>query len=250
MKNLVILFLLSLIMWGCSSSINTANMSSQERLIYAMKLYNDRDFEEAVNEFSGIVLQYPGASVVDTAQFYLGETRFQRKEYILAAYEYSKLIRNMPASKMVPNAQFMLAECYYKLSPDYSLDQKYTKSAIKEYQSYIDFFPTSEKVPDAEAKIKELNEKLALKEYHTAYIYSKLEYYKGALRYYNNVIEIYHDTKYAPLAMYDKVKLLISRDRSNDALEEINKFLQRYPQDERANEMQKLKSNLEIVSSK
>jgi len=250
MKNLAILFLLSLGMWGCASSINTANMTPNERLDYAKQLYNDRDYETAVNEFSGIVLQYPGASVVDTAQYYLGESRYKRKEYILAAYEFSKLIRNMPASKMVPESQYMLAECYYKLSPDYSLDQKYTKSAIKEYQSYIDFFPTSDKVPDAEAKIKELNEKLALKEYHTAYIYEKLEFYKGALKYYDNVIETYHDTKYAPLAMYDKVKLLINRNRSNDALEEINKFLQRYPSDDKAKEMQSLKSNLEIVSSK
>ena len=250
MKNLVILFLLSLIMWGCSGSIETANMTPRERLTYAMKLYEDRDYETAVNEFSGIVLQYPGASVVDTAQFYLGESRFNRKEYILAAYEFSKLIRNMPASKMIPESQYMLAECYYKLSPDYSLDQKYTKSSVKEFQSYIDFFPTSDKVPDAEVKIKELNDKLAMKEYHTAYIYSKMEYYKGALKYYDNVIEIYHDTKYAPLAMYDKVKLLISRGNSNGALEEINKFLQRYPSDEKAKEMQSLKSDLEIVSSK
>jgi outer membrane protein assembly factor BamD len=250
MKNLAILSLLSLLMWGCSASINTANMTPQERLVYAKQLYDDRDFETAVNEFSGIVLQYPGASVVDTAQFYIGQTRYNRKEYILAAYEFSKLIRNMPASKMVPESQYMLAECYYKLSPDYSLDQKYTKSAIKEYQSYIDFFPTSDKVPDAEVKIKELNEKLAYKEYHTAYIYAKLEFYKGALRYYDNVIEIYHDTKYAPIAMYDKIKLLISRDRNNQALEEINKFLLRYPSDDKAKDLQNLKSNLEIVSSK
>ena len=237
-------------MWGCAASINTANMTPQERLTYAKTLYDDQDYETAVNEFSGIVLQYPGASVVDTAQFYLGQSRFGRKEYILAAYEFSKLIRNMPASKLVPDAQYQLAECYFKLSPDYALDQKYTKSAIKEFQSFIDFFPTSDKVPDAEVKIKELNEKLAYKEYHTAYIYSKLEYYKGALKYYDIVIDTYHDTKYAPLAMYDKVKLLVERGKSSDALDEINKFLQRYPSDDKAKDLKSLKSSLEVVSSK
>jgi len=50
------------------------------------------------------------------------------------------------------------------------------------------------KVSDAEAKIKEMNEKLALKEYHTAYSLFKAGIFKGALRYYDNVIEIYHDT--------------------------------------------------------
>ena len=68
-------------------------------------------------------------------------TRFQRGEYILAAFEFSKLMKNMPASEFVPISQFMISECYYELSPNYTLEQKYTKKAIEEYQAFIDFFP-------------------------------------------------------------------------------------------------------------
>jgi outer membrane protein assembly factor BamD len=250
MKNILILILLSLLIWGCGGSENTVNMSPEDRLAYAVKLYNNEDYEQAVNEFSSIVLQFPGNAVVDSAQYYTGMTRYQRKEYILAAYEFSKLIKNMLASKLISESQYMLAECYYKLSPDFTLDQKYTRSAIKEYQAYIDFFPTSDKVPDAEVKIKELNEKLAHKEYNAAYIYSKLEFYRAALKYYDNVVEIYHDTKYAPLAMYDKTRLLISRDRNADALIEINKFLEKYPSSDYVKDMRDLKNNLEISASK
>ena len=250
MKNILILILFSLVIWGCGDSVNTVNMSPQDRLAYAVKLYNDEDYEQAVNEFSSIVLQFPGNSIVDSAQYYTGMTRYKRKEYILAAYEFSKLIKNMPASKLMSESQYMLADCYYKLSPDFTLDQKFTRSAVKEFQAYIDFFPTGDKVPDAEVKIKELNEKLAHKEYNAAYIYSKLEYYRASLKYYDNVVEIYHDTKYAPLAMYDKIQLLISRNRNADALIDINKFLQRYPSNYRFKEMQDLKNNLEISASK
>jgi outer membrane protein assembly factor BamD len=250
MKNILIIILFSLIIWGCGSSVNTVNMTPEDRLAYAVKLYNDEDYEQAVNEFSSIVMQYPGNSIVDSAQFYTGMTRYKRKEYILGAYEFSKLIKNMPASKLIAESQYMLADCYYQLSPNFTLDQKYTKSAIKEFQAYIDFFPTGDKVPDAEVKIKELNEKLAHKEYNSAYIYSKLEYYRAALKYYDNVVEIYHDTKYALLAMYDKTQLLISRDRKSDALIEVNKFLQRYPTDPHFKEMLDLKNNLEVSASK
>ena len=105
-------------------------------------------------------------------------------------------------------------------------------------------------MPDAEVMIKELNEKLAHKEYNAAYIYSKLEFYRAALKYYDNVVEIYHDTKYAPLAMYDKTRLLISRDRNADALIEINKFLEKYPSSDYVKDMRDLKNNLEISASK
>ncbi|MDO8550092.1 MAG: outer membrane protein assembly factor BamD, partial [Ignavibacteria bacterium] len=210
-----------------------------------IKLYEEEDYEVAVNEFQAIVLQYPGNPVVDDAQYYLGMTRFQRGEYILAAYEFSKLVKNMTASEFVSKGQFMLAECYYQLSPHYSLEQKYTEKAIEEFQAFIDFFPSNEKVAEAEGKIKELNEKLALRAFENAKIYEKLEYYTAALIYYNNVLEIYHDTQYAPMAMYNKIKLLADRDRNKEALAEISKFIQRYPDDVRLQEIQDLKSSLE-----
>ena len=245
MKKLFLLPLLSLYFFGCSSSVDTINMSAEDRLNYAIGLYNDEDYLTAVNELQSIILQYPGNAIADDAQYYLAMTRFKREEYVMAAYEFSKLIKNMPASEFVPEAQYMLAECYYQLSPPYALDQRYSKKAIEEFQAFIDFFPSNSHVPDAEAKIVELNDKLAEKEYKTAYIYERLEYYTAALMYYENVIETYHDTKYAPMAMYDKIKLLIERDRNSEALAEISKFLQRYPDNSRVSELEQLKSSLE-----
>ena len=198
-----------------------------------------------MNEFQAIILQYPGNPVVDDAQYYLGMTRFNRGEYLLAAYEFSKLVKNMTASEFVPQGQFMLAECYYQLSPHFSLDQKYTEKAIEEFQAFIDFFPSNEKVAEAEKKINELNDKLAHKAFESAKIYEKMEYYSAALIYYDNVLEVYHDTPYAPMAMYNKIKLLIDRDRNKEALAEASKFIQRYPNDSRFQEIQELKSSLE-----
>jgi outer membrane protein assembly factor BamD len=216
-----------------------------QRYQFALKLYNNRNYEDALKEFQAIILQYPGNAVVDSSQFFLGQTRFQRGEYIMAAYEYSRLIKNMPASKLVPESQYMLAECYYRLSPDYSLEQKYTKKAIEEFQAFIDFFPTDPKVPESEKKIAEMNEKLAHKEYYTAYIYQKLEYYNASIIYYDNVIDNFHDTPYASVSLYDKIKLLVSRKRNDEALTSIAKFIEKYPDDTRVQELQKIKTTLE-----
>ncbi len=128
MRKYFLLFLSFLLcnLWGCSSSRDFSDLTADERLQYAINLYEDEDFEEAATEFEALLLQYPGSSIVDDAQYYLGMSRFQREEYILAAFEFSKLIKNMPASEFVADAQFMLAESYYELSPNYTLDQKYT----------------------------------------------------------------------------------------------------------------------------
>ncbi len=245
MKYLIILFFTSLILWGCASSVDTSQMAPSQRLGYATKLYTEKSYEAALKEYQEILLQYPGNAIIDSAQYYLGMTRYKREEYILGAYEFSKLIKNMPSSKFVPDAQYMLAECYYLLSPNYALDQKYTKKAIEEFQAFIDFFPTNSRVTEAEKKIAEMNEKLAHKEYNSAYIYDRMGDYRAALLYYNFVIEDYHDTQYAPMAMYAKIKLLVQLDRNTQALAEISKFIERYPNDEHINNVKSYQSDLE-----
>ncbi len=249
MKKILALYFPLLLLFGCSSAIDTTNLGSQQRLDYAVRLYNEEDYELAIAELQAIILQFPGNAVVDDAQYYLAMCRFQRGELVLAAFEFSKLIKNMSASEFVPQAQFMLAESYYELSPNFSLDQKYTKKAIEEYQAFLDFFPANPNVAEAEKKIRELNTKLAQKEYNAAMIYEKLEFYIAASKYYDNVVEVYHDTPYAPMALYNKINILKAREKNVDALNEASKFLQRYPNDERAKEIESLKSSLEKLLS-
>jgi outer membrane protein assembly factor BamD len=244
MKKLLLLFI-PFIIAGCSSSFDTTNLGPGERLSHAQKLYYDEDYLDALNEFQNIILQFPGNAVIDDAQYYLGLTRYKRGEYILAAFEFSRLIKTMPASEFVPDAQYMLAQSYYELSPVYNLDQTYTKKSIEEFQAFIDFFPANERVTEAEKKINELNSKLAQKEFNNAVIYEKMEYYNAAIIYYNNVSELYHDTKYAPTALYNRIQLLVNRGRTKEAVGDIDKFMQRYPENINIRELQALKLNLE-----
>ncbi len=240
-----LLIVIALISWKCAATVNTAAMSDKERFDYAMSIFKNEDYEVALKEFEAIILQFPGSEVVDDAQFYLGQCHFNRKEYLLGAYEFSKLIKNMASSTFVPEAQYMLASCYYELSPAYPLDQKYTKKAIEELQAFIDFFPADQRVPAAETKIKTLYLKLAEKEYHNAQIYERMEYYTAAILACTKVTETYHDTKYAPMASYKKIKLLLIKKRNIEAAVEISSFLAKYPNDENAAEVKELKASLE-----
>ncbi|MFH0736192.1 MAG: outer membrane protein assembly factor BamD [bacterium] len=243
MKKLVIFLLALVALTNCSSSVDTSLLTPDQYLEYAMSLFDNEDYEQCITEFQAILLQYPGNAVNDDAQFFLGMTYFKRDQFLLAAYEYSKLIKGIPASPFVPQAQFMLAECYYQLSPKYPLDQAYTKKSIEEFQAFIDFFPKDEKLADAEAKIRELREKLALKEYNSSMIYEKMEYYTAAIKYYQVVFENYHDTKYAPMALYKKIKLLVFRNKIGEAMSDMATFLSRYPDDENAQEIQTLEES-------
>ncbi len=225
----IVLVGLALILGGCSSKDTMSTLSAEERFQHAKALFDNGEYLEAATEFTVITLQYQGSAVAGDAQFYLAECRFKRGEYLLASFEYQTLRRNMPASPRVSEAMYKLGLSYYNLSPKSRLDQQYTKRAIEELQAFVEYYPSSEFVPDASAKIQELTNRLAKKDYETAQLYAAMEYTKASMLYYDNVIEKYHDTEYAPLAYLEKTELLISRKRFRDAKTEITKFMEKYP---------------------
>lgn len=236
--------LLVLVLVGCGAGVDTAKMTADEHFDYAKSLFDEEDYFEALEQLQSVLLQYPANAVADDAQYYLGRTYFMRQEYILAAYEFSKLIKNIPASPFVVDAQYMLAKSYYELSPPPTLDQQYTKKCIEEFQAFIEFFPTDGRIQDAENKIKELNEKLAEKEYNGAVIYEKMEYFNAAIKTHENLIRVYHDSKFAKESLFKKINLLVQKERFNEAIRDIEIYIDRYKDDSRLPELEELKASL------
>lgn len=245
MKRFFLFLIISVGLWNCSSTKDTSSFTAEQHLEYAKLLMADEDYEEAVREFQSILLQYAGSAVNDDAQYFLAYTYYKREQYLLAAYEFSKLIRDIPTSTFVQDSQFMLAESYYQLSPDYQLEQSYTKKAIEEFQAFIEFFPTHPKVAEADGKISTLYAKYAEKEYNNAVIYEKMEYFLAAIKYYKSVKDTYHDSKYAPLAHYNLIKLLIEREKVDEALRSIAEYIKNYPEDSNLSELKELSTELE-----
>ncbi|MBN1154028.1 outer membrane protein assembly factor BamD [candidate division KSB1 bacterium] len=232
----VVIFVLILIA-SCGSNKPNRFASPEERLDYAMQKFNKGDYLDAKQEFRIIVLNNPGHQIVDQAQFYLAESHFKMKEYILAAAEYEKLVKMLPNSSYVDDAQYKIGLCNFKLSPKYSLDQSYTKKTIDELQKFTEDYPDSDLKDDAIALIGQCRDKLALKDYRNAELYRTMQLYQAAAIYYEGVVNNYYDTKYAQDAHYWLAESLKFNGQYERAIEEFNKFLQRYPDSKRTGEV-------------
>jgi outer membrane protein assembly factor BamD len=239
--------------FGCHSSNVVENLSAEDRYKLAKAKFDDGNYLDAIEDFRVITLQYPGSRVADSAQFFLAQSYFHRDQFILAASEYETLVRSMSVSPLVPEARFQIGMCYYELSPSSDLDQQYTYKALDAFQSFIEYHPTDALVPQAEEKIRELNTKLAEKEYNSGKIYMKMEYYGAAERQFQFVLEKYHDTDYAPPALIGEVEALIARQKYSEAKKEIDKFFVRYPSSslvDRAKQLsEQIESNLESTGN-
>jgi outer membrane protein assembly factor BamD len=122
-----------------------------------------------------------------------------------------------------------MALSYYMQSPKPVLDQQNTRKAIDEFQAFVEYNPAHPLAPDAEAKIKELNDRLAFKAYEAARQYERMEYYRAAIISYDVVIEKFHDTDYAAMAYLDKADLLVRRLRFREAEGVLREFNSKYP---------------------
>jgi outer membrane protein assembly factor BamD len=235
----------ALLLQGCGSSEQVLTMTPEQRFEAAKAKFDDHDYIDAASDFTVITLQYQGSKVAADAQYYLAECRFQHEDYILAAFEYSVVKRNYPASPRVADAQFKLALCYYYRAPRQQLDQEYTRKAIDEFQTFVEYYPKHPSVPEAEQKIRELTSRLASKQFACAELYSTMDYTKAALFYYDTVIEKYHDTEFAPRAYLRKAEILRDKGRVPEAIAELSRLIDRYPHADELTEASILRDKLE-----
>ncbi len=228
---------------GCSTEEALQQLSAEQQYRLGMSYFQEEDYLEAIEEFKVITLQFGGTQWADDAQFSMAEARFVRGEFILAAYEYDVLLRTMPTSEFVRLARFRKATCYFESSPSPDLDQEYTRKAIDEYQTFLEYHGTDSLAAMADQRIRELTAKLAQKDFESGMIYLRMSYNKAATFYFDLVLEKYHDTPFAEPAYVRKAEALVNRKRYDEAELVLSRFLDRYPSSTLRQEAEQLRQN-------
>ena len=122
------------VLFACSSSDLPDNPTAEQQFRLGMEEFQDENYQEAIQHFEVIRLQYPGSSVADSARYFTALSRFQREEYLLASYEFNQIIQSGASRELMADSYYQFAQCYYELSPKVDLDQSYTMRAIDALQ--------------------------------------------------------------------------------------------------------------------
>ncbi|MBU1357052.1 MAG: outer membrane protein assembly factor BamD [Candidatus Edwardsbacteria bacterium] len=188
--------LIMLSMISCGGKKTIAKLDAEDTFARGMEYFNQKKYVDAIDDFKEIVYNYSGTRVAAEASYYLGECYFNTKDYATAVDEYQHLTSDYPSSPMAEKGLYRMAYAYYKMSPNYALDQTETAEKAKStLQLYFERYPEGQE--DARKLLLQVNEKLARKDYESGLIYFKMKQYSPAQIYFQGVIKDYPGTPWA-----------------------------------------------------
>ena len=168
----------------------------------ATKKYEKGRYQKAIRLFEQIAPTYRGKPQAEKMFYMYGMAFYKEKEWYSAGYQFESFAANYPKSEKIEEVSFLGAKSYAKLSPRYSLDQGDTFKAIDKYQSFINNFPNSQYLPEANLAVKELREKIEKKNFEIAKQYNTIQDYKSAIVVLDNFVADFPGTPYKEDALY------------------------------------------------
>lgn len=170
----------------------------------ADSLYKQGKYKKSLKLMEQIVPVYRGKPQAEPLMYRYANTFYNLEDFYLAGYQFERFEASYPKSDSVEVAAFKSAKSYYELSPRYSLDQKDTYTALEKLQAFINKYPSSKKLSDANALVLELRQKLEKKDYEVAKQYLRISDFKGSIAAYDNFIADHPGSIYRKDAFYER----------------------------------------------
>jgi outer membrane assembly lipoprotein YfiO len=173
-----------------------------------MDYYRRHKWEKAANTFDRVELELPpGDHRALQARLYLGELYVRTGSNLQAVREYRRLVDEFPTDSLAPEALLDAGNAYFALWRGADLDPTYGITAQSVYAEVLTRYPNTPAAAKATGKIRELDDRFALKDYRAAKFYAKLKAYESATIGYKQLLLDHGKSAIAPQAMSDLINV-------------------------------------------
>ena len=216
---------------GCARETPITQLTPEDLFSRGMAEFQEGDWDDAILYLDRFALVAGADPRVDDARWHVAQAHFNDGEYVTAAAEFARLASDLGTDERADDARFMTCRAYQELSPDSQLDQEYSLGAIDHCRALLEWFPQSEHAEQARQIIQRMTSVLAEKVYEGAEWYFRRHAYDSAIIYYEDVVEQFPATPWAPRALRRLIEIY-SPDRLDypEELRETRERLDReYP---------------------
>lgn len=235
------LLLLLIVLASCGKHQKLLKSTDNEaKYAAAVDYYEKNDYYRSLQLFQQLINFYQGTEKAEKLQFYYAYCYYHQKDYVLASYYFKRFVNNYPRSTYAEESMFMNGYCYFLDSPSSSLDQTNTYTAINELQLFINLYPNSSRIEEANKLIDQLRAKLQRKDLDIANLYLKMKLYEAAITSYKNILKEYPDTEYKEDILFSILKSYYNYavysisvkqpERFQSALDSYNELVFQFPE--------------------
>lgn len=203
MKKLFNIVCIALVLSSCSDfqkALKSEDVAKKFKM--GTELFDEGKYNKANRLFVQIVPKYRGKPQAQKLMYMYAMTFYHMRDYYTANYQFERFVSSYPTSEKVEESAFLGAKSYYHLSPVYTKDQTDTKDAIEKLQEFINRFPESEYLEEANTLVKELDYKLENKAYSIAKQYNHIQDFQSSIKAFDNFILEYPGTPFREKAMF------------------------------------------------
>ncbi|MCB1037093.1 MAG: tol-pal system protein YbgF [Acidobacteria bacterium] len=125
-------------------------VSAEEQEAYdrGYTLYHQGRYLNAEGELRRFLQSHPESSLADNAQYWIGESRYARKDLEGALAAFRETIERYPEGNKVPDALLKAGQCFEALED--------RGAAVETYRTLVERYPTSSAAARAEDRLKSL----------------------------------------------------------------------------------------------
>ena len=206
MRSRILLAALSalVLLASCKSQYDAVFYGSDIQAKYKMafELFEAKKYSKAAETFESLTMATKGTPQDDTVQFYWGLSNYRYGDDITAESNLQQFINTFPVSPFTEAAKFLHMDCLYRSTYRYELDQMPTYRALSEMSVFQIENPESKYHDRVAEMIDDLNNRLELKAYKSAYLYYHMEDYLAAHYALKNVLKDNADNRYREEILY------------------------------------------------
>ncbi|MBQ0049864.1 MAG: outer membrane protein assembly factor BamD [Bacteroidales bacterium] len=270
MKHIILLLSICLLS-ACGQYVKLQKSPDYEYRYEAAKAYYFQGkFRNAAELLSDLIAIMKGTQNGEESLFLLGMSEYGARDFTSASSYLQKYVQSYPKGIYTEQARFFSALSLYEQIPDVRLDQTGTWDAIREFQSFVDFYPYSKYKERAQSLITEMQDHLVEKEMLSAKLYYDLGDYinnclYGGSNYEACVVTAENalkDFPFATTARREELSMLILRskyqlarksteekriDRFRSAIDEYYSFVNDFPESQFIDEANRIFQNADAI---
>lgn len=152
----------------------------------------DRKWINAREYYRQIVDNYPQSTYRPDAKLAVGDTYVgenSTESLLLAINEFREFLTFYPTHARADYAQYRLAYAHTRQMLRPERDQTATKEALKELNIFIERYPISQLMPDAQNELRQVKDHLSEASYRVGLYYFRIRAYHGAIERFQEVLK-------------------------------------------------------------